>query len=140
MKKSLSSMMSSSTIQSMVSSRNVTWKYGLHCLTLCFCKSNTSQHASFLSCLIDYFEGTYKNKKLYYRKYLPKNGKPPKAVVVWHHGIHGQSGYGMKCKDGRYTTFALRCRAMPEGGIALYALDLLGHGFSEGDRFYIPEG
>jgi alpha-beta hydrolase superfamily lysophospholipase len=77
--------------------------------------------------ILGYIEGTYQGKKLHYRKYVPKDGKP-KAVVVWQHGIHGESGYGMKRKDGRYTCFALRCRTMLEEGFAIYAMDQLGHG------------
>ena len=48
----------------------------------------------------------------------------------------------MKAKEDRerYTDHALRIRMMNEQGIAVYAYDQLGHGFSEGTRFYIPNG
>lgn len=83
---------------------------------------------------------THDGKKLHYRRYLPQNGSKPKAIVVWQHGIHGSSGYGMKRSDGLYTNVALRARLCDEAGIALYCQDQLGHGFSEGRRFLIPGG
>ena len=85
-----------------------------------------------------WFESTFESKKLHYRCNLPK-GKP-RAVLIWHHGILGQSGFGMKLTEGRFTDFALKVRMMNEAGIAVYAFDALGHGFSEGERFYIPRG
>jgi len=92
-----------------------------------------------------FFEGTFGGKKLHYRKHLPANNAKPKALVIWQHGIHGESGFGMKCPtpDGkfRYTNFAMRVRTMTEQhGFAVYAHDQLGHGYSEGARFLIPSG
>ncbi|CAB9527221.1 Monoglyceride lipase [Seminavis robusta] len=88
-----------------------------------------------------YFPGTFQGKQIFYRKNLPKDGSSkPKGVIVYQHGIHGQSGHGMKCKDGRYTDVALRIREFTEAGFAVYAHDFLGHGFSEGTRFLIPSG
>ena len=96
-----------------------------------------------------FFESSYQKKKLHYRRNLPKKeGVKVKAIVVWHHGILGQSGFGMRCSEGagkdnggyRYTDMALRIRKMNEQGIAVYSHDALGHGFSEGRRFYIPDG
>ena len=84
-----------------------------------------------------WFESVHEKKRLHYRKNIPK-GKVT-AVVVWHHGINGQSGFGMKIGD-RYTDQALRIRLMAERGIAVYSFDALGHGYSEGTRFYIPNG
>ena len=88
-----------------------------------------------------WFESTYKNKKLHYRKNIPnnKNGEV-KGILVYHHGICGHSGFGMKLKNGQYTDQALRIRQMNNVGIAVYSFDALGHGFSEGARFYIPNG
>jgi len=87
-----------------------------------------------------WFESVHQNKRLHYRKNLPSGGiKQVKAIVVWHHGICGQSGFGMKIAD-RYTDQALRIRQMANAGIAVYSFDGLGHGFSEGSRFYIPGG
>lgn len=86
-----------------------------------------------------FFESCHEGKKLHYRKNLPPDGTPVRAILVWQHGIHGQSGYGMKCSNNeRYTDTALRVRMMNAKGYAVYAHDQLGHGFSEGERFYIP--
>jgi len=41
---------------------------------------------------------------------------------------------------GHYTNMGLIARALTQAGYVLYAMDLLGHGFSEGERFYIPRG
>jgi len=95
-----------------------------------------------------YFESTYEGKKLHYRANFPKKkdggGKDDdavRAVVVYQHGIHSQSGYGIQVpSDGRYTDHALRSREFTAKGYALYAHDQLGHGYSEGTRFYIPDG
>ena len=87
-----------------------------------------------------FFESCYEGKKLHYRKNLPHKGTPIRAIVIYQHGIHGQSGYGMQCKGGRYCDMALRIRTMNAKGYAVYAHDQLGHGFSEGHRFYIPRG
>jgi len=88
-----------------------------------------------------YFESSYKEKKLHYLKNFPKEKKPVRAILVYQHGIHGQSGFGTKCpSDGRYTDMAMRVRTMTAKGFAVYAHDQLGHGFSEGERFYIPDG
>lgn len=90
-----------------------------------------------------WFESSHERKRLHYRKNVPSSdgndGGGVRAVVVWHHGICGQSGFGMKIGD-RYTDQALRIRRMAEAGVAVYSFDALGHGFSEGERFYIPDG
>lgn len=91
-------------------------------------------------------ESVYQQKRLHYRKNIPDKNTDIKAIVVWHHGICGQSGFGMKMKDGnednegRFTDQALRIREMAKAGIAVYSIDALGHGLSEGTRFYIPNG
>mmetsp|Transcript_35433 Transcript_35433/g.38346 ORF Transcript_35433/g.38346 Transcript_35433/m.38346 type:complete len:346 (-) Transcript_35433:348-1385(-) len=86
----------------------------------------------------DFFESCYERKRLHYRINLPPVGTPIRAIVVWQHGIHGQSGFGMRCAEGRFTDMAKRVRMMNAKGYAIYAHDQLGHGFSEGERFYIP--
>ena len=86
-----------------------------------------------------WFESVYKHKKLHLRKNIPSKVKV-KAVVVWHHGISGQSGFGMQMENMQYTDQALRIRQFCDEGIAVYSYDALGHGFSEGTRFYIPNG
>jgi len=148
------------------------------------------EHGFFVSC--------HEGKKLHYRKNLPPSSVPIRAIIVWQHGIHGQSGFGMQLKlkqnsnsnseseselndskdsttatatatatatdgqsknknnnnnnnndndndndnDGhyRYCDMALRIRRMNAMGYVVYAHDQLGHGFSEGERFYIPNG
>ncbi len=85
--------------------------------------------------------------KLHYREYLPDTGDI-KAVCVWQHGIQANSGTCVKLTnvnpDGStsisYTNIGLMSRKLKSNQIALYALDMLGHGFSEGTRFYIPKG
>lgn len=42
--------------------------------------------------------------------------------------------------EHRYCDMALRIRRMTAKGYVVYAHDQLGHGFSEGERFYIPNG
>lgn len=85
-----------------------------------------------------WFESSFQKKKLHYRKNIPKDGNV-KAILVWQHGICGQSGFGMKTGE-RFTDHALRTRTFNQHGIAVYAADALGHGYSEGTRFYIPQG
>lgn len=88
-----------------------------------------------------FFASCYKNKKLHYRKNLPPVGTRINGIVVWQHGINSQSGQAMQRSfDGCYTDMALRIRLMNAQGIAVYAHDQLGHGFSEGTRGYIPQG
>lgn len=87
-----------------------------------------------------YFESSFEGKRLHYRKNLPPKGTPVRAILIHQHGIHGQSGYGMQCSDGRYCDMALRVRKYTAKGYAVYAHDQLGHGYSEGHRFYIPRG
>lgn len=91
--------------------------------------------------------------KLHYRYYLPKDDDI-KAVCIWQHGIQAHSGIAMKVSsstgnDGgksndvdevnRYTNIGLLSRKLMSKNIALYAPDMIGHGFSEGVRFYIPD-
>ena len=76
--------------------------------------------------------------QLHYRKFLPK-GKP-KGVVVYQHGIQTHSGKAFILKEsGRKLNMALMSEALLKAGYALYALDMLGHGYSEGDRWYVPD-
>lgn len=87
--------------------------------------------------------------KLHYRFYLPDNyANNMRAVVVWQHGIAAHSGVVVKLADpknsdsssARYTNMGLFSRKLKENNIGLYAPDFLGHGYSEGKRFYIPKG
>jgi len=83
----------------------------------------------------NYYEGTYEGTKLHYRKYAPKNNN--KAIVLFLHGVQGEGGYGMRKDNGQYTNVALRAR-MLSSDYTFYVPDMLGHGLSEGDRFYVP--
>ena len=75
---------------------------------------------------------------LHYRKFVPK--EEPKAVVIYQHGIQAHSGIGYTLKDEtKVTNYALLAEQLVENGIAVYLLDMRGHGFSEGLRFYVPD-
>lgn len=76
--------------------------------------------------------------KLHYRQYLPDG--EVKAVCIWQHGIGGHSGNVCKMSEDDFTNIGLLARRFKAAGYALYAPDMLGHGFSEGKRFYIPNG
>ncbi len=76
--------------------------------------------------------------KLHYRKFTPSAERgPPKGVCVYQHGIHSEGGLGC-ILDGRLYRYSLLTKMFTECGYILYILDLRGHGFSEGERFYIP--
>jgi alpha-beta hydrolase superfamily lysophospholipase len=85
--------------------------------------------------------------KLHYRKWVPKK---PKAVIIFMHGISTHSGKAFELPDksssnkndkhnDRKLNTALLAETFLKEGMALYAFDLLGHGFSEGPRFWIPD-
>ena len=95
--------------------------------------------------------------KLHYRKFLlpnhdnasssdtpnqPKPFKPPKGICVFQHGIQGHGGKAAKYsnEENNYTDTGLLARKLASEGYILYSLDMLGHGLSEGIRFYIPRG
>lgn len=103
--------------------------------------------------------------KLHYRQFLPSASNPDsgdstniKAVCVWQHGIATHSGACVNLTNCNknddsdndngsdrdhsypYTNVGLLSRKLTSNQIALYTLDMLGHGFSEGKRFYIPGG
>jgi len=86
-------------------------------------------------CQHGWFEST-NGLQLHYRKFLPK-GKP-KGVVVFQHGIQTHSGKSF-ILEGRKLNMALHSDVLTKAGYALYGLDMLGHGYSEGDRWYIPD-
>jgi len=75
--------------------------------------------------------------QLHYRKFMPE-GKP-KGVVVYQHGILAQTGNAFVLKNGRKVNGALMSFALTKAGYALYGLDMLGHGFSEGLRWFVPD-
>jgi len=74
---------------------------------------------------------------LHYRYWLPPGNKPPKGVVIFYMGINCQTGHASRI-DGRPTDVALVVDTFTAKGMAVYARDQYGHGFSEGKRFYIP--
>ena len=100
----------------------------------------------FYNCTHGYFQSPTETKdnkggsgvKLHYRKFTPSPDTPIKGVCVFQHGIHCESGLGCIIND-RLFRYALLSKMFAECGYVLYALDLRGHGFSEGDRFYIPD-
>lgn len=88
-------------------------------------------------CQHGWFEST-NGLQLHYRKFLPK-GKS-KGVVVFQHGIQTHSGKSFVLEDsGRKLNMALHSAELIKAGYALYSLDMLGHGYSEGDRWYVPD-
>ena len=95
------------------------------------------------NCEHGYFDGsTRHSKKLHYRKWKPttdsKHSDNPKGVCVFHHGIHGESGQAISVDGKKYGT-ALLVEFLIESGYILYSLDMLGHGYSEGERYFIPD-
>lgn len=85
-----------------------------------------------------FFE-TNRGDKLHFRKWLPPNGTNVKGVVVFQHGIQAHGGLAFKKDNGDIYKIGVLAKLIPQAGYALYSLDMLGHGFSEGTRFYIPE-
>jgi len=98
-----------------------------------------------------WFDSTYGGAKLHYRRWLPPEGTKVRAVVVYMHGVQGHGGNGWildeDAEDGKggrrrrqvKKNMALVTDAYLKEGYALYAFDQYGHGFSEGERFWIPE-
>ncbi len=97
------------------------------------------------NCSHGYFETpvSHRNKyggiKLHYRKFTPPSDKCTvvRGVCVYQHGIHSEGGMGCII-DGSLYKYSLLSKMLTESGYILYVVDLRGHGFSEGDRFYIP--
>ena len=94
-------------------------------------------------CEHGWFDSCYQSAKLHYRKWIPTVGtgsaEAPKAIVIFMHGISTHSGKAVVLPDGRKLNAALQAESLLKEGIALYAFDLYGHGFSEGTRFWIPD-
>jgi alpha-beta hydrolase superfamily lysophospholipase len=89
-------------------------------------------------CQHGWFEST-SGLQLHYRKFLPSAEKL-KGVVVYQHGIQTHSGKSFVMKEtGRKLNMALMSERLLKAGYAVYGLDMLGHGYSEGDRWYIPD-
>lgn len=74
--------------------------------------------------------------QLHYLKFVPKT--KPRGICVFLHGIQGYCNNAWNV-DGRKLNTALLSDECLKKGYALYTLDMRGHGFSEGDRFYVPD-
>jgi hypothetical protein len=89
-------------------------------------------------CEHGYFSPPRHNQKLHYRKWTPPAGTVIKGVLVWQHGIMGECGMACRVDDQVYKAAVIVKMAIKAGYI-MYSLDMLGHGFSEGVRFLIPD-
>jgi len=89
-------------------------------------------------CEHGWFESVHEGSQLHYRSFLPV-GRKTKGIVVFYHGISGQSGRALVMDNGRKLGQALLSDALTKEGYALYAFDYLGHGFSEGIRWFVPD-
>eukprot|EP00542_Grammatophora_oceanica_P018836 CAMPEP_0194046662 /NCGR_PEP_ID=MMETSP0009_2-20130614/22185_1 /TAXON_ID=210454 /ORGANISM="Grammatophora oceanica, Strain CCMP 410" /LENGTH=347 /DNA_ID=CAMNT_0038692051 /DNA_START=191 /DNA_END=1234 /DNA_ORIENTATION=+ len=76
--------------------------------------------------------------QIHFRKFSPPKGTPIRASVVFCHGIQSHSGVAFLV-DGRRLNLSLLQEEYGKKGYVLYAFDLLGHGFSEGLRHYVPD-
>ena len=108
-------------------------------------------------CQHGWFPSTFEGHQLHYRYFLPAATKP-KAIIIWMHGLQGFGGeahiLNTTCSTGpdadqnengkprrqRKTNMALQAERYLQQGYAVYALDALGHGFSEGRRWFMPSG
>lgn len=91
-----------------------------------------------------YFEASH-GSKLHFQKWFPRtttatadnNNIQPKGIAVFQHGI--QAHGGLSCAlNGEVYGVTCMVKAVTEAGYILYCLDMVGHGFSEGERFFIP--
>ena len=105
------------------------------------------------NCHHGWITSSFESKKLHYRKFLPPTPSP-KAIIVFHTGIQGHSGISFHLNDDneddeggnnnnggtRKVGTALVIDKLVNGqDFAFYSLDQLGHGYSEGERFYMPD-
>jgi alpha-beta hydrolase superfamily lysophospholipase len=87
-----------------------------------------------------WFTSPSAGKQLHYRKYMPKNKKKPKAIVIFHHGIQAHSGAAWITTKNRKLSLAAQIEEyVTKQGFALYAMDQLGHGYSEGRRMFVSD-
>ena len=88
--------------------------------------------------------------KLHYRRFLPSttssSSSEPKGIIVWLHGIKGFGGGAIVLEDNNkngpkvVTNMALVAdKFVAQKGYAVYALDLYGHGYSEGTRHFVKD-
>lgn len=83
-----------------------------------------------------WFESSFEKKKLHFVRFLPKG--PVKGVMVYCHGV-STSCLKAAVVGEKKLSGALLTKSFNEQGVAFYAFDYLGHGFSEGTRFFIPD-
>lgn len=88
-------------------------------------------------CQHGWFESTFQNAQLHYRKWLPKT-KTPKAIIIYFHGIQAHSGQSFVTEQGDKLNMPLLCEQYLQHGYAIFAHDMYGHGYSEGTRWLIP--
>jgi len=111
-------------------------------------------------CRHGWFDSTSTNppKKLHYRCFLPPTStnnsnnndndtttttkqqqqSDPKAIIIWMHGIQTHSGRAHVLTSGRTINMALLCeQIVVKHQYALYCFDMMGHGYSEGNRFLV---
>ena len=86
------------------------------------------------SCKHRYFKSRY-GPKLHYWSLGVEN---PKGIVVFQHGLLSQASGAYVTSKGKKLNGALVQDFCQKQGYAVYAMDLYGHGFSEGSRAYIP--
>lgn len=68
----------------------------------------------------------HKGQLIFYRNW--KSHSQPRGIITIVHGLNSHSGY--------YKDFACQ---LNENGFEVFALDLVGRGDSEGERYYIPD-
>ena len=68
----------------------------------------------------------HKGQLIFYRNW--KSQGQPRGILTIVHGLNSHSGY--------YNDFAYQ---LNENGFEVFALDLVGRGYSEGERYYIPD-
>jgi len=83
-----------------------------------------------------WFESSYKHSRLHYQSWIPPG--EVKGVVVFCHGVHSNCSKGAIINGKKFST-SLQVDSFHRLGCAFYAFDYLGHGFSEGTRFLIPD-
>jgi len=95
-------------------------------------------------CQHGWFDSVHNKLQLHYRKFLPKNNNP-RGIVIFMHGLQSQSGVAYVLhqseddpRSPRRVDMALLSHDYVQQGFAVYAFDLIGHGYSEGNRHVMP--
>ena len=92
-------------------------------------------------CNHGYFKSPHHGKNLHYRRFIPSDDDdiPIKGIFLFQHGIKAEGGMACKMHNGEVYKMAVLAQMLTKAGYIFYTLDMLGHGFSEGERFYIPD-